>query len=133
MNARFTIAVVGFGVAVSVMPALAHHSVSAQYDVEREMAIRGVITRIEWMNPHARLWVDAQNDNGTVSGWELELPPPNALKRALGSLDFVKQGDRVSVNVWQAKDGSRVAHTLTLTTPDGRVLTFRSNGSWMSK
>jgi hypothetical protein len=89
-----------------------------------------VVTGIEWMNPHARLWVDTRNDDGSVSGWELELPPPNALKRALGSLDFVKQGDQVSVNLWRAKDGSRVAHTLTLTTPDGRVMNFRSNGNW---
>jgi len=52
----------------------------------------------------------------------MELPPPNALKRALGSLDFVKRGEQVSASLWRAKDGSRLAHTLTLTIPDGRVL-----------
>jgi hypothetical protein len=133
MKARLTIAVFGLGLAVSVMPGLAHHSVSAQYDVDREIAIRGVVTRIEWMNPHARLSLDAKNDDGTVSGWEMELPPPNALKRELGSLDFVKQGDQVSVNLWRAKDGSRVAHTLTLTTPGGRVMQFPRNGRWMPR
>ena len=122
----------GLGLAVSVMPGLAHHSVPAKYDVDREISIRGVVTRIEWTNPHARLWVDAKNDDGTVSGWEMELPPPNALKRELGSLDFVKQGDQVSVNLWPAKDGSRLAHTLTLTTPDGRVMNFPRNGGWVS-
>ena len=132
MKAKWTAAVIGVGLAVSVMPAVAHHSVPAQYDVGREMAIRGVVTRIEWANPHARLWVDAKNDDGTVSGWEVELPPPNALKRELGSLEFVKQGDQVSVNLWPAKDGSRVAHTLTLTTPDGRVMTFPRNGRWVT-
>ena len=133
MKATLTIAVFGLGLAVSVMPGLAHHSVSAQYDVDREMAIRGVVTRIEWTNPHVRLWLDAKNDDGTVSGWEMELPPPNALKRELGSLDFVKQGDQVSVNLWRAKDGSRVAHTLTLTTPGGRVMQFPRNGRWMPR
>jgi hypothetical protein len=133
MKAKLTIAVVGLGLAVSVMPTLAHHSVPAQYDVDREIAIRGVVTRIEWMNPHARLWVDATNDDGSISGWEMELPPPNALKRELGSLDFVKQGDQVSATLWRAKDGSRVAHTLTLTTPDGRVTNFSRNGNWMPK
>ena len=131
MKAAVTIAVFGLGLAVSVMPGLAHHSVPAQYDVDREIAIRGVVTRIEWTNPHARLWVDAKNDDGTVSGWEMELPPPNALKRELGSLDFLKQGDQVSVSLWRAKDGSRVAHTLTLTTPDGRVMNFPRSGWWM--
>jgi len=92
----------------------------------------GVVTRIEWANPHARLWVDVKNDDGTVSGWEMELPPPNALKRELGSLEFVKQGDQVSVNLWPAKDGSRLAHTLTLTTPDGRVMAFPRYGRWMT-
>jgi hypothetical protein len=133
MKAKLAIAVSGLGFFISVTPGLAHHSVSAQFDVEREIAMRGVVTRIEWTNPHGRLWVDATNDDGTVSGWELELPPPNALKRALGSLDFVKQGDQVSVNLWRAKDGSRVAHTLTLTTPDGRVMNFPRNGTWMPK
>jgi hypothetical protein len=133
MKATFTIAVFGLGLAVSVMPGLAHHSVPAQYDVDREISIRGVVTRIEWTNPHARLWVDATNDDGTVSGWEMELPPPNALKRGLGSLDFVKQGDQVSVRLWRAKDGSRVAHTLTLTIPDGRVMNFSRNGGWMPR
>jgi Family of unknown function (DUF6152) len=130
MKAKLTIAVFGFGLAVSATPGLAHHSVPAQFDIDREIAIRGVVTKIEWMNPHARLWVDVKNDDGTVSGWEMELPPPNALRRKLGNLDFVKEGDQVSANLWRAKDGSRLAHTLTLTTPDGRVMNFPGNGRW---
>ena len=133
MKATSAIAVFGLGLAVSGMPVLAHHSVPALFDVDREISIRGVVTRIEWTNPHARLWVDAKNDDGTVSGWEMELPPPNALKRELGSLDFVKQGDQVSVSLWRAKDGSRVAHTLTLTMPDGRVMNFSRSGGWMPR
>ena len=133
MKATSTIAAFGLGLAVPVMPVLAHHSVPAQYEIDRESSIRGVITRIEWTNPHARLWVDAKNDDGTVSGWDMELPPPNALKRALGSLDFVKRGEQVSASLWRAKDGSRLAHTLTLTIPDGRVLNFPRNGWWMPR
>jgi len=132
MKARLAIAGFGLGLVSSVTPALAHHSVAAQYDVGKEIAVRGVVTRLEWMNPHARLWVDAANDDGTVSGWELELPPPNALKRTLGGRDFVKEGDQVSVSIWRARDGSRLAHTLTLTTPDGRVMRFPS-GNWSSR
>jgi hypothetical protein len=133
MKATSTIAVFGLGLAVSVTPGLAHHSVPAQYDVDREISIRGVVTRIEWTNPHARLWVDAKNDDGTVSSWEIELPPPNALKRELGSLDFVNQGDQLSASLWRAKDGSRVAHALTLTIPDGRVMNFPRTGWWMPR
>lgn len=129
MKTTLIVAVLALGFVASVRPALAHHSVSAEYDIATEIAMYGVVTRIEWMNPHARLWMDATNDDGTVSAWELELPPPNALKRMAGNLDFIRQGDRVGVNLWRAKDGSRLAHTLSLTTPAGRVMKFPS-GNW---
>ena len=123
MKTRLAAAVCGFA---SVL--LAHHSVPAQYDISKTITIRGVVTKTEWMNPHARFWVDANNDDGTVSAWEMELPPPNALKREEGGkLDFVKQGDQVTVTLWRAKDGSRLAHTLTLTVPEGRVMNFPRN------
>ena len=111
-----------FGLGLAVMPMLAHHSVEGQYDIDKMVTIQGVVSKIVWVNPHARIWVDT---DGTVSSWEMELPPPNALKREEGGkLDFVKQGDQVTVNLWRAKDGSRLAHALTLTVPDGRVLNF---------
>ena len=109
--------------AASVMPVSAHHSVPGTFDVSQEITIRGAVTKIEWTNPHGRFWVDARNADGTVSNWELELPPPNALKRRLG-LDFIKPGDQVTVDLWRAKDGSLLANTLTLTVPDGRVFNF---------
>jgi hypothetical protein len=117
--------------AASVMPVAAHHSVPQTFDVSKEITIRGMVTQIEWKNPHARFWVDARNDDGSVSSWELELAPPNALKRSVG-LDFIKVGDQVTVVFWRAKDGSRLANTLTLTVPDGRVLNFSRNAapSW---
>ena len=123
MKLRMAVAIFVLAFAASVMPVAAHHSVPATFDVSREITIRGVVAKIEWANPHARFWVEVRNDDGTVSNWELELPPPNALKRNLG-LDFVKPGDQVIVDLWQAKDGSRLANTLTLTVPDGRVFNF---------
>ncbi len=123
MKLRIAIAIFGLAFAASVMPVVAHHSVSGTFDISKEITIRGAVTKIEWTNPHARFWVDARNDDGTVSNWELELPPPNALKRSLG-LDFIKPGDQVTVDLWRSKDGSRLANTLALTVPDGRVLNF---------
>jgi hypothetical protein len=107
-----------------VVPMLAHHSVESQFDVNKILTIKGRITRIEWMNPHARIWVDAKNADGTVSSWEMELPPPHALQLHDVRIDFVKQGDQVSVDLWRAKDGSKLANALTVTLPDGRVLDF---------
>jgi hypothetical protein len=123
MKFRMAVAIFVLTFAVSVMPVAAHHSVPATFDITKEVTIRGAVTKIDWTNPHARFWVDAKNDDGTVSNWELELPPPNALKRSLG-LDFIKPGDQVTVELWRAKDGSRLANTLTVTFPDGRVFDF---------
>lgn len=123
MKFRMAVAIVVLTVAASVMPLVAHHSVPGTFDVSKEITIRGAVTKIEWTNPHGRFWVDARNEDGTVSNWELELPPPNALKRNLG-LDFIKLEDQVTVDLWRAKDGSPLANTLTLTVPDGRVFNF---------
>jgi hypothetical protein len=124
MNVKLAVLVSGLGLAASVMPLLAHHSVPAEYDVSKTITIQGVVTKIEWMNPHAHFWVEVKNDDGTVSDWEMELPSPNALVNENLKRDFIKQGDRVSADLWPDKRGFRLAHTLTLTLPDGRVLNF---------
>jgi hypothetical protein len=131
MKVNAAIVMFVLAIAASVMPVAAHHSVPGTFDISKEIRIQGVVTKIEWKNPHARFWVDARNDDGGVSNWELELAPPNALKRSLG-LDFIKPGDQVTVDLWRAKDGSRLANTLTLTFPDGRVFNFSRNttNSW---
>jgi hypothetical protein len=59
---------------------LAHHSVAAKFDKSATLTLRGVVSRIEWMNPHARFWLDTTEDNGPTT-WEFELPAPNALVR----------------------------------------------------
>ena len=123
MRFRTRLAMFVLTFATSVMPVAAHHSVATMFDISKEITIQGVVTRIEWTNPHTRFWMDAKNDDGTVSNWELELAPPNALKRNLG-VDFIKAGDQVTVILWQAKDGSRLANALTLTVPNGRVFNF---------
>lgn len=127
MRVNPVVLISGLGLAAFVMPLLAHHSVPGQYDTSQTITIQGVITKIEWMNPHAHFWVDANNVDGTVSEWEMELPPPNALKYEGVKRDFIKSGDSVTASLWQAKDGSRLAHCLTLTLPDGQVLNFPKN------
>jgi hypothetical protein len=126
MKTKLAVVISGLGLA-SAMPTLAHHSVPAQYDVSTMITIQGVVTKTEWTNPHARFWVDTRNADGTVSSWEMELPAPNALRKENVTMDFLKQGDQVTVNLWPAKNGSRLAHALTLTAPDGRVMNFARN------
>jgi hypothetical protein len=129
MKVNLAITIFGLGLTASLTPLLAHHSVAAQFDISKTITIQGVVTKTEWLNPHARVWVDAKNDTGTISNWEMELPPPNSLKWTEGiGKDFVKQGDQITVSVWRAKDGSRLANALTLTLPDGRILKL---SQWM--
>jgi hypothetical protein len=123
-SVKVNLALAVFALCLAVMPMLAHHSVEGQADTDKMVTIQGVVTKMEWVNPHARLWVDTSNADGTVSSWEMELPAPNALKIRNVGIDFVKQGDQVTVTVCRAKDGSRLGSALTLTTPDGRVLNF---------
>jgi len=124
MKLMVTVAISMLGLVAYVLPMFGHHSVEAEFDTSKMVTIQGLVTKIEWMNPHARFWVDVKNSDGTVSDWEMELPPPNALKLRGVRMDFVKQGDQVTVSLWRAKNGSRLAHTLEVTLPDGRVLNF---------
>ena len=119
MKVRLALAV--FALCLAVVPMLAHHSVEAQYNTDKVVTIQGAVLKIVWVNPHARIWVDTDR---AVSSWEIELPPPNALKIRGVNTDFVREGDQVTVTLWRAKDGSRLGHGLTLTAPDGRVIDF---------
>jgi hypothetical protein len=75
--------------------------------------------------------VDARNDDGAIANWQIELPPPNALKRTFGS-DFIKPGDQVTVVLWRAKDGSMLASALDVLVSDGRVFNFgRNQPGWV--
>ena len=118
---KVSLAFAVFGLGLAVMPIFAHHSVEEQYNTGNVVTIQGVVMKIVWVNPHARLWVDTDR---AVSSWEIELPPPNALKIRGVQMDFVKEGDQVTVTLWRAKDGSRLGSALTLATPDGRVMDF---------
>ena len=115
--------------ASAAVPLLAHHSVAAKFDKSVTLSLRGVVSRIEWMNPHARFWLDTTEDNGPTT-WEFELPAPNALARNQGrQRDFIKVGDQLTVMLWRAKDGSRVAHALSLTLPSGQTIEL-PRGEW---
>ena len=113
----------------AAVPLLAHHSVAAKFDKSVTLTLRGVVSRIEWTNPHARFWLGTTEDNGPTT-WEFELPAPNALARNQGrQRDFIKVGDQLTVMLWRAKDGSRVAHALSLTLPSGQTIEL-PRGEW---
>ncbi len=105
----------------------AHHSFAAQYNSDDPVEFDGVVTRVEWKNPHAHFYVDVSGPDGTVENWDMELASPNMLVRNGWKRDLLKQGDRIHVTGSRAKDGTNTAATSLITLPDGNQLTFISN------
>lgn len=107
--------------------AVAHHSFTAQYDVNKPVTLAGAVTKIEWTNPHARFYIDVKDQNGAVTNWELELGSPNTLIRYGFKRDSLKIGDEVSVDGYLAKDGSKTANAKTVKFSDGHVVNAGSS------
>ncbi len=107
---------------MTAMPALAHHSFAAEYDAKKPVDLTGTVTKVEWMNPHARFYMDVKDDKGTVTKWEFELGSPNGLMRQGWTRNSMKEGDQVTVQGSLAKDGSNLANARTVKLSDGRRL-----------
>jgi len=106
------------GFAVS-RPILAHHS-SAAYDMEHPVNLKGVVTNMEWGNPHVFIFVDVKDDSGNVEQWRVEGNSPNMLVRSGWKREMIKTGDTLQVNGAPAKNGSKVMRLITLTLPNGQ-------------
>ncbi len=114
--------------AIFVTPLLAHHSFAAEYDEKKPITLKGVVTKVEWANPHARFYVDVKDDRGNVTNWNLELASPNVLVRNGWKRNSLQVGDAVEVSGSQAKDGSNMANARAVTLSDGRRVFAGSSG-----
>jgi hypothetical protein len=95
---------------LSVKPASAHHSFDAEYDSKKTATISGTVTKVDWVNPHAFVFIDAKDESGAVKSYRIEMGPPYALTRNGWKKDTVKIGDKVTVEAAAlAKDGSNAA------------------------
>src|SRR5436190_4431074 len=113
--------IIGAAVLCQAGLAFAHHSFSAEYDINKVLVLKGVITRVEWTNPHVRFYVDVKDDKGVVTNWDLELMSLNTLTRAGWNKYDLKVGDNVTVTAYLAIDGSKRGNARgNITLADGR-------------
>jgi hypothetical protein len=108
---------------------LAHHSFAAEFDNKKPVELKGTVTSIEWVNPHAWIHMDVKDENGKATRWSCELGSPNLLMRNGWRRNTLKPGDNIIVNGSAAKDGSNIANARTVKLADGtRVFNAGSSG-----
>jgi len=110
----------------SGLPALAHHSGAAEFDSNKKIDLTGVVTKVEWTNPHAHFYIDVKDASGKVTNWNFELASPNVLIRNGWRRNSIKPGDTVSVTGIRAKDSDNYGSAAVITFPDGHKLNFLS-------
>jgi hypothetical protein len=112
---------IAWGLLIAIaIPVLAHHAVSAEFDVNRQLKFTGVITKVEWSNPHIYFYLDVKEPREMVANWAFEGAGPNTLARMGWMRDTLKVGDRVTVIAFPARDGARVASAQEVTLSNGR-------------
>lgn len=104
MRARINIFITGFAVVVSAVPVLAHHSFSAEYDGNKPVTIKGVVSKVAWVNPHAYLYIETKDGSGKSAIYAFETSSPNALLRRGWKRTSLKEGEQVTVEGYLAKD-----------------------------
>ena len=125
MRARLSVFIAA-GLLVVGLPIFAHHSGAAVFDNTKKLDMKGVVTRVEWVNPHAHFYIDVTDANGKVTNWNLELASPSILIRNGWKRDSIKEGDVVSITGSRARDNSNFGIAQTIVFPDGRKLNFLS-------
>jgi hypothetical protein len=114
MSIRAAVLAVCIGLVPAAPPVVAHHAFSAEFDSEKPVKLSGLVTKLDWTNPHAWIYVDVKDEAGKVANWGFELASPNGLMRNGWTRFSLKPGDEVTVEGSRAKNGSTVANAQTV-------------------
>jgi len=125
---KLTALMIAVGLIVGAAPLAAHHAFAAEFDVNTPVKVKGIITKIEWVNPHAWLYVDVKDADGKVVNWHFEMGPPNALFRLGWKKDSIPVGTEVTITGFRAKAQETVANGRSIILPDGRELFSGGSG-----
>jgi hypothetical protein len=129
MSYKTCVAVAGAALLAAGGPLLAHHAFSAEFDANAPVTLRGPITKVEWINPHAWIHMEVKSTNGKPEIWMVEGGTPNTLQRGGVTRDSLKIGTVIVVEGYRAKDGRLRANGRDITYPDGRTLFMGSSGT----
>ena len=131
-----TIGIIVTGVAILISgagAAVAHHAFAAEFDSTKPVSLQGVVTKMEWINPHSWIHLDVKNADGTVTKWMIEGGTPNTLVRRGFTKDSLKVGTEIRVEGFRAKNGANRANGRDLVLPDGKRLFLGSSGTGAPK
>ena len=129
MRTKLSVMIAGLGLLVAAVPVLAHHSFAAEFDAKRPVKLQGTVTKMEWINPHAWIYIDVKGTDGAVTNWMVEAGAPNALLRRGWTKNSLLPGTEIMVDGYQAKDGSMRANGRDLTLKNGQKLFMGSSGT----
>jgi hypothetical protein len=122
MKAKFALS--GMAVLLASIPLLAHHSFAAEYDAAATVTLKGVVSKVEWTNPHAYIYVDVKDESGKVTTWGMEGYPPNTLTRTGFTRHIVSEGDTITITGFRARDNATRAAAREVTTAEGKKFNF---------
>ncbi len=125
---KLAILITGVGLLATAAPVWAHHAFAAEFDSTKPVKLKGTVTKMEWINPHAWIHIDVKNDDGTVTSWMVEGGSPNTLLRNGFTKASLPVGTEIVVDGYQAKDSGNKLNGRDITFPDGRKLFVGSNG-----
>jgi uncharacterized protein DUF6152 len=116
------------------MPLWAHHSITAEFDTSKSFTVKGTLTKIEWVNPHAYVYLESKDDKGVVSSYSFETGPPGNLRRSGVLRTMFSVGDAVTIEAFAAKDGSKnLGLVKTFTFADGHKIVIGKDQAELEK